>query len=1198
MPNPTGPSGTWTLVFEDEFSGTSLDTTRWVSLNGYAINGVSTCLGASANVTVTGGNLVLSLASSTSGAYISSNPADGAGANGWALPVGGCVEARIYSPGPSASVAYNWGGIFASGQSWPTNGEIDFWETLGSPSLNYHWEGSGGNEQSGPYFPSGGWCNGWHVTTIVRNATNVQYWWDGVLVQTYTTDDLGGTMSVLLCNGAGNTAAYGTANAVLVDYVRGWTPGGGGGTLSYRATPAVTQSSGGVTTFSVTKQSGTTAGDWILIYLFGVDAGTTACTGFTVATVDNENIGTLLYRLADGTEGSSFSITGLGGAAITATIATVAGATSSIVVGTPGNAGGSAASFGAVSITQPGAGWVLWFAGVETGFSGAGYAITPPSGYTSRATNGPQAGNATMMLADNETAASGATGTETGTSTSAGYWSGVLVGLVPGAVTVPAAGYLSGTGSLGTAPAISLSYRATPAVSQSSGGVTTFSVTKQSGTTAGDWILIYLFGVDAGTTACTGFTVATVDNENIGTLLYRLADGTEGSSFSITGLGGAAITATIATVAGATSSIVVGTPGNAGGSAASFGAVSITQPGAGWVLWFAGVETGFSGAGYAITPPSGYTSRATNGPQAGNATMMLADNETAASGATGAEAGSSTAAGYWTGIMVGLTPGTTVFPGGAALAGSGSMGGAWSLKGSAALTGSGSVAAAGISALKGFAALSGSGSILAAPVGYGNAALSGTGLLGGTAFVALFAVALSGSGTLGALGGVIYQQSAPLSGYGTLSLSAPAALLSGFGTLGISGERLGFAIVLSGFGTLSVPQVIGGLVSGVGGAAAPQALPGSSQVSVAPPGSANWQWIGTLGQVTALSYGYICPGGCDQMTMTVMVPAAYRTQLFNPGWQVRITRGGHQVWDGKLDEPVPSSGGWTLTAVGTGNLGTNFLANYTDAWPGGEPDESVNNAISRGLPWVNTGIGSPSGIWLGQEVDPGAQTVTALLTLICTRGGLSWYVNSQPGGVLGDNLQVFALPTVPTRLLVCTTPVARTLGGDVNTIMVKYMTVADNATSGAAAAYALTIVQNAQDVAAHGVTETYIDLSDVGVMSQAAAQAVASSVLQIYQRASFAGPFTASYGQLLTIGGQAIDPGTDQAGTVMQLILTDFGYGGEVTPQFPVTFLVGAYVWDDFAQVATITPYQNLDQSLTGMLSMDNTVMTPIAAAS
>ena len=135
-------------------------------------------------------------------------------------------------------------------------------------------------------------------------------------------------------------------------------------------------------------------------------------------------------------------------------------------------------------------------------------------------------------------------------------------------------------------------------------------------------------------------------------------------------------------------------------------------------------------------------------------------------------------------------------------------------------------------------------------------------------------------------------------------------------------------------------------------------------------------------------------------------------------------------------------------------------------------------------------------------------------------------------------------------------------------------------------------------MAAHGTIETYIDLSDVGVQTAAAAQAVGNSVLAIYQRASWAGPFTGSYGQLLNTGGVPIDPGTDQAGTYVRLILTDYGYGGEVTPQFPVEFLTGAYEWDDFAQVFTVTPYVALDQSLTGLLSMANTVLTPITVAS
>lgn len=556
---------------------------------------------------------------------------------------------------------------------------------------------------------------------------------------------------------------------------------------------------------------------------------------------------------------------------------------------------------------------------------------------------------------------------------------------------------------------------------------------------------------------------------------------------------------------------------------------------------------------------------------------------------------------YYAALQVNATgypgPASTAHAGAAGLSGSGAMTSAWRLEETATLSGSGSMSSAGITALLDTAALSGSGTLAATPTGGGSAALAGSGTLTAAGQVWLFQGFLSGSGTLGALGGATYLQYAALDGEGVLSASVSTAFLDGEGYLGITGEILGYVIGLSGIGTLSVPQTTGGLVAGSGGAGFPQALPGSSQVAVAPPGSGSWQWLSTLGQVTALNYSYVCPGGCDQMTMTIMVPASYRTQLFNPGWQVMITRGGHQVWDGVLDEPVPTSQGWTLTAVGTGNLGANYLAVYTDTWPASEPDESVNNAIARGLPWVNPGIGTPAGMWLGQAVDTGAQTITALLNLACTRGGLTWYVNSQPGGAPGDELSVFPLPATPNRLLVCATPVARTLGGDINKIFIRYESSADNATSGAAAVYALTSASNAASIAMHGPLETYIDLADVGPMSQAAAQAVASSVLQIYVRASFAGPFTAAYGQLLNTGGQAIDPGTDQAGTVCQLILTDFAFGGEVSPQFPITFLVGAYSWDDFAQVAAITPQAGVDQSLTGLLSLANTVMTPIAAA-
>lgn len=554
-------------------------------------------------------------------------------------------------------------------------------------------------------------------------------------------------------------------------------------------------------------------------------------------------------------------------------------------------------------------------------------------------------------------------------------------------------------------------------------------------------------------------------------------------------------------------------------------------------------------------------------------------------------------AGAFQGTALVTAPGTAGLSGHGDLAASGSIGGAQ-------LTGVGVLGATGTDVKPGAAGLTGHGDLAATGQAFvpGAAGLAGVGNMTATGVFAASA-GMTGTGVLTVGRTVTHRRTAGLTGIGTF-VPAPSTFYAGLAGVGSFSAvwKQGYVAGLTGIGFLSIPQVAGGLVNGVGGVSTSQALPGTSQVAVAPPGTTDWHWIGTLGQVTALKYSFAFPGGCDKMSTTVMVPATYRTQLFNPGWQVKIVRGGHQVWSGKLDEPVPTTGGWNLTAVGAGNRGQDFLAYYAagDTWPTSEPDEILNRAIARGLPWVNPGLNSSplfSQFWFGQGVDPAGQSVTALMNLLCTRGGLTWYVNSQPGGQLGNSLAVMTLPTTPNRLLVCTQPVARTLGGDTNYIFIRYQVSADDATSGAVASYDYVAATNQASINVHGEIETYVDLSDVGVMTAAAAQAVGTKMLAIYQRASFAGPFTGGYGQLLNSGGVAIDPGAEQAGSVVKLLLTDFGYGGEVTLQFPLTFAVGAYEWDDYAQQFSITPYQSFDQSLTGMLSTYNTVMTPIAAA-
>jgi len=650
------------------------------------------------------------------------------------------------------------------------------------------------------------------------------------------------------------------------------------------------------------------------------------------------------------------------------------------------------------------------------------------------------------------------------------------------------------------------------------------------------------------------------------------------ASGSADGAGGAAGSAPVAWKGGDGGTGNTGSQGGGGGGGGSGGATGAGGNGgaggttSGGTAGTAGAGGGAAGGtGGSATPTAGGAGSAPGGGGAGG----------------GASLGSGGGAGSGAAGQITLTyTASTSHPGTADLSGTGTLSAAWAYEGTAGLSGTGTLTASGEAIAVTGADLSGAGTLTAAGAHTwaGAAALSGDGSLSAVS-AGFGSAALDGEGTLAAVQSAEY-----------------AATLAGAGSLAVSGETLGYAAVLSGAGSLSVARVLGVVTAAAarGAVTVPYAWPGSSQVAVSAPGSSRLYWLGTLGQVTALTYSFACPGGADKMSCTVMVPAAYRTQLFNPGWTVRIFRGGHQVWDGKLDEPQPTAQGWNITATGTGNLGQNFAALYSGTWPSGEPDASVNAAIIRGLPWVNPGVGTPAGAWYGQAVDSGAQTITALLNLICTRGGLTWYVNSQPGGEYGDDLSVFPLPATADRLLVATTPVARTLGGDINTIFLRYQATADNenASPPVAATYATTVTENTASIALHGAMETYVDLSDAGVMTAGQAQAVGNYVLDIYQRASFAGPFTARYGDLMNIGGQPVDPGTDQAGTVCRLILTDFAYGGEVTPQFPVEFIVGAYQWDDMAETATITPYQTLNESLTGLLSLETTILAPIQAAS
>lgn len=368
--------------------------------------------------------------------------------------------------------------------------------------------------------------------------------------------------------------------------------------------------------------------------------------------------------------------------------------------------------------------------------------------------------------------------------------------------------------------------------------------------------------------------------------------------------------------------------------------------------------------------------------------------------------------------------------------------------------------------------------------------------------------------------------------------------------------------------------------TGVAFTPAPQAAVTSADTAKSVPGLIQPRLLSAVGHVAGLKYSFALPGGCDQMSCTVQRDIRYRTDAIDEGRYVRVFRGASVVWEGKLEEPAPTAAGWTITAKGAGQYGHDYVAYYDGTFGTGTPDNAVNLAIQRGLRWTNPGIGNPASMWTGQVIDPGSQKIQDLLNLICTKGALTWYVTTS---AQGNVLSVFPLSPqkTPDRLLVSNDPAARTLGGDYNTLFVRYQSSADGAS---AATYATTSVWNPDSIRLHDPMEEYIDISSAGQYTAAQAQQVANDILAQYIRANFASAFTIQQGQLLTTGGQPVDLGCQQAGMVVRLVLADFGYGGELRA-VPVTFLVGAYEYDDDKQTATVTAFQSLQTTFTSLIS-------------
>jgi hypothetical protein len=328
----------------------------------------------------------------------------------------------------------------------------------------------------------------------------------------------------------------------------------------------------------------------------------------------------------------------------------------------------------------------------------------------------------------------------------------------------------------------------------------------------------------------------------------------------------------------------------------------------------------------------------------------------------------------------------------------------------------------------------------------------------------------------------------------------------------------------------------------------------SCQIRTLSAGYSDPRWFGALGHVNGEMHSYSYPGGCDQFscTLAMQLGATARTGALNPGRILEVWKGCNRIWEGILNEPVPNTSGWSITANGNGTYGNNLMAYYpirvdnctatkcshvvadtnaqaTDVGaivsgtyiptPSNVNDisQTTITSVSAGTSFTMSVAATASGktsvtidTWsldnvLNQAISRGLRWTKPAF------GNQGWIQEIQDSGsttitdflnnatiqagllwyvdVHQNNLlSLGAPPATVNRLLVCEVPNARTVGAMLNRLWYKYV----SAQSGTNQTFSYGSVSNAASIAQFGAMEQYVDMTDANLMDTASGATAAN----------------------------------------------------------------------------------------------------------
>lgn len=227
-PTPLGVPGSWTLVFDAEFDGTSLDAAQWNT--GWFGSGITGTVRGSVEADCDDPRQdVVSASVLTITATRRTETCDGVrepNASGVVNTDGkfqftyGVFEARIWMPGSGSTVS-DWPAFWADGQSWPEDGEIDVAEGLhGRVCFHFHYLGGA----PGGCAAVSNAAAGWHIYSADWEPGSITYYYDGHEVWQDTAGVTNAPMYLILGLGVRHLPASLDAvpASMKIDYVRVW----------------------------------------------------------------------------------------------------------------------------------------------------------------------------------------------------------------------------------------------------------------------------------------------------------------------------------------------------------------------------------------------------------------------------------------------------------------------------------------------------------------------------------------------------------------------------------------------------------------------------------------------------------------------------------------------------------------------------------------------------------------------------------------------------------------------------------------------------------------------------------------------------------------------------------------------------------------------------------------------------------------